>query len=334
MVYDAVIVESTRNYMDVSVANLEPYRRYHDFHDELNSTLKVLSAAAQYTVATVSVPQSSIRLGDLIKAADPSWKYPPIWDHHPRLGPAMLGSIAQLGIISVWSALDDFRVGVEAEVSRWESFSGQTLARVELAKSDEERESPLNRFLDKYCWRADDKRDLLTVLSFFGTMRNCIAHRAGKASPLLVETSAMISLQTAYRTVVDAGERTLPRFGLGEEILVHPKLAILYSHLGRKIAMHVNSKLVPILGADGILNMAAFHTPYLEHPRAGKPRFPEAALNLALKQRYRVSVLDKDEAPRRLRELGQWKRFARSYEPLDPSPTASSKKAKRSNDQK
>jgi hypothetical protein len=149
--------------MDIANANVEPYRKQHDFHEQINESLKMLTASVCHTIASLKAPNATHTLGDLIKAADPSWRFPPVWEPADDLLHSMLGFVGRLGIISVWSALDDFRVGIEAEVARWESF-----AKVELTQHEvDEREESyllLHVLLTRFGWRRPQQENILTVL--------------------------------------------------------------------------------------------------------------------------------------------------------------------------
>jgi hypothetical protein len=297
--------------MDSSNANVEPYRRYHDFHERLNESLKVLTASACHTVAFLEEPHTTQTLGDLIKAADPSWRFPPVWEPPANLAQSMIGSIGRLGIVNVWSALDDFRVGIEAEIERWEAFAKVKLNRHDVSESEESC-GLLQVLLNRFGWRRPQQENLLTVLRYFGLVRNCIAHRNSRASLALATLSASSDLKDAYLSLADRPDRILPSFEPDGEVLLHPKLAILYSHLSRLLAMQVNAELVSVLGIDGILNMTAWHASSGERPAGRLPKTAEATLNCLLTERYLVRLANNLEAPRRLRELGLWDSFSRS----------------------
>jgi hypothetical protein len=48
--------------MDTRDAISELYRRYHDFHNQLNVTIKVLTAAVEYMVSAVSLIASGLEM--------------------------------------------------------------------------------------------------------------------------------------------------------------------------------------------------------------------------------------------------------------------------------
>jgi hypothetical protein len=138
-------------YMDIGSANIEAYRRYHDFHERFNVTFKVLTASTIRTTSYLSSKTCPEKLGDLIIAADPAWKMPPVWEYDPKLTAAVIGSVTNLGIINVYSAIDDFRVNVEGEISRWESFSG-TAIPVGTTAAGKDPDCLLMPILRRYGW--------------------------------------------------------------------------------------------------------------------------------------------------------------------------------------
>jgi hypothetical protein len=310
--------------VDTSKSVSEPFRHYHDFHNQLNVTLKVLVAAVEFTVTEVSKPSSKVRLGDLIRSADPSWTSPAIWDAHPALRPALLTSIAHLGITSVYSALDDFRVGTEAEIARWEDISGLQMPFVAAAHEADDGDLPLTRFLERRGWYSKIDNNLLVLLKYFDAVRNCIAHRRGRVSRELKQLSCDSALAAASRNLSRKGINTLPPFKEEDiDLVLYPKHAIIYSHMGRLFAKTVNSLLIEMIGADGVLNLAAFHTASQEYFTKGMPRLPEVALKHALLRRYKVLLEDANEGHRRLRRLGGWQKFAAAYRRLRPTPVES-----------
>ncbi len=299
--------------MDISGANVEPYRRYHDFHEQLNVSLKVLTAAAHHTIECLEVPTADLKLGDLIRAAHPLWRSPPIWEHDPGLAQSMISAIATLGIVSVWSALDDFRVGIEAEIERWKSFSGCKVQLNDVHNSGEPQE-PIFALLSRLGWRQEQQNNVLDVMHYFDLVRNCIAHRNGRASNALSLYSSSSQLRDAYQSLENRPDESLPTFRPDDPIALHPTQAIFYSHLGRIMTTAANAQLLSILGIDGFLNMAVSHISALQIPRAMSPRSAEAALNILLYYRYRVKLDGGSDASRRLKELGLWIRFTKNYE--------------------
>jgi hypothetical protein len=299
--------------MNISNANAEPYRRYHDFHERINVMLKMLFAAAHHTISYLNSTTCAERLGDLIVAAEPSWNNPPIWDPNQNVSARLLGAVGNLGIVSVYSALDDFGVGVEAEISRWEKFSATTSPLASPINTSTTGHV-LTRLICRYGWQTVQHDHVHVVLSYFDLVRHCIAHRDARSSDALATLSKLPLLHSAYGSLQEKPITDLPAFAREDEIQIHPKLAIFYSHLGRVVAKHINDRLVSLIGTDGILNMAiAYAGATSRFTEKGALRTPEAALNAALFSRYRVDLEDGLDASRRLRELHVWKQYAKAY---------------------
>ena len=64
--------------MDISKAITEPFANYHNFHENLNIRVKIIAASLTHTLSYLNAPGNDDEIGSLIKAADPSWKFPPV----------------------------------------------------------------------------------------------------------------------------------------------------------------------------------------------------------------------------------------------------------------
>ena len=284
---------------------MEPFHRYNNFHNEVNLTLKVLSGSAKHTAKYLRSPGCTERLGDLIIAADPSWNKPPLWTYEPETEDRIVGQIGNFGVFSVFSAADDFADGIEAEVARWEDFSGGKVA-VRNAQS----EYRLMRLIQRHGFNTTGIDNDLTVTEYFQTVRNCLAHRDGRASPSLSALSKLPEMAAAYSSFTRRASKELHVFTVDEKISIHPKVAIFYSYITRRIAMSVDRQLLDLVGEPGFINMAVAHVFSKERPiRSHAYKSPEAVINSALTGRYRASSVGSNaDTVKMLRKIGLWQR--------------------------
>jgi hypothetical protein len=83
--------------------------------------------------------------------------------------------------------------GVEAELARWESFSG-TSVPVRNHSSD----FRLMRLAERLGLSTAGIESDLKIHEYFRTVRNCLAHRDSRASPALSDLSKEPTLATGY----------------------------------------------------------------------------------------------------------------------------------------
>lgn len=239
--------------MKLDKANTEPFRRLHDFHVSLNDTLKILTACVRHTFATTR--NGSHDLGTLITNADAAWKYPPMWKSADRFEDDVLARVCALGIVNVFSAADDFMDGVEAEISRWKHYSKKDWPIAEV--DDDDRFAAMaKRHGASY---TSIERDL-PVIKYFSLVRNCIAHRNGRASKALEAFSNSKPLADALAKFERRPGEGVPSFKYNEEIRLLPTQAIFYSHVVREAGQAISKRVVDVFGEDGVLRMAVHHT--------------------------------------------------------------------------
>jgi hypothetical protein len=193
--------------VNIEDVQLEPLQGYHHFHEELNVTVKLMTVAGIALVQQISAAPSQTALGELIKAADPSWGYPPVWNLEEDHRINLLAAVSDLGIVSAFSAFDDFLASTEGEWQRWHAFqsrgsSKDATLRVRSnstkcpepidtqASIEEKRPEPLVTMYGRLDWVTDGIANLLPIISYFRLCRNCIAHRGGRASLALESHSA------------------------------------------------------------------------------------------------------------------------------------------------
>lgn len=301
--------------MNFDNVNTEPFVGYHQFHEHINITIKILTSSLRNTISHVNTFNDNKELGRLIAGTDPAWNTPPVWSFDGLTNEQVYGFVSELGIVSVFSARDDFVEGVEAEITRWNSMlpDSTKLISVEDYENDDEK---LVTLYNKYNWPKNRIEKYLPLVKYFRLSRNCIAHRNLKASQALSEYSESQELKNAFvKDFKNDTISTLPEFKANEKMVFDPKLSLFTSHLLRCIAQDVNKHLLLFLGGDGVLNMAATHSFFKEKPiRTEAYRTPEAIYNFILSGRYRVLLENDFEAISRASKLGLWKKCLDQYE--------------------
>jgi hypothetical protein len=156
----------------------------------------------------------------------------------------------------------------------------------------------------------------LAVIEYFQTVRNCLAHRDGRASPSLSSLSQLPALAAAYSSFRRRASKELHAFAIDERISIHPKSAIFYSHITRRIAKSIDRQLLDLVGEPGFLNMAVAHVFSKERPiRSHAYKSAEAVINSALSGRYRASSLSSNaDIIRMLRKTGLWQRCREGFD--------------------
>ncbi len=156
------------------------------------------------------------------------------------------------------------------------------------------------------------------VYGYFCAVRNCIAHRSGRASKKLVAAAAASSLQQCLATWHGKdGKRVppLPAITAHEDVAVLPRHVILASEACGRITQDTNAKLITFLGTEGIVYMAAHHSLLSGRPLKTEAwNSPEAMLHVLLSNRYQVKLSSETEAIQVLRKLDKWKQYKRTFE--------------------
>lgn len=111
--------------IDISNAQLDPYRGFHNFHEEVNIYVKVSLSAALLLVRHSAEPSDSDKLNDLIKLAHPSWNTPPVRDMSIDIQRRIYASVSAFSLVTIFSAFDDFLIGTKAELHRFHSYGSK-----------------------------------------------------------------------------------------------------------------------------------------------------------------------------------------------------------------
>ncbi len=171
------------------------------------------------------------------------------------------------------------------------------------------------KLYEEFGWPASALSEL-PLFEYFAWARNCIVHRSGRASKGLNQYAESASLKRCFddwnnwNNGLRKGRRLppLPLLTPGDELPFVPKHAILASEVCRRIAVDGNQRLVNLLGIEGIVNMAAYHSILSDGSARANARkkTPEATLNHILVTRYRVKLrARKNEAVAELVRMGR-----------------------------
>lgn len=270
--------------MNTENANTEPYRQYHDFHENLNTTVKVLASSVVYMCNDAD----DKKFKNALNKAEESWKFAPIASIDFLPENRMLSTITTLGIVSAFSAMDDLIIGIEAEISRWNSKLDKKKRLIPQENYPQSDEKIINLY-SKYNWSTSNVENQFDILKYFRYVRNCISHRNSKVSDALSELSKSVDFQEYFKRFYSRDDKPdLPKFEPDEEIILEPRLAFFCSNILRNIAKDFNEKLIAHLNDDGLINMAAHHIFFkTDIIRTPSHRTPEAVLNNILQHRYR-----------------------------------------------
>lgn len=320
--------------MDIENANIEPFHRFMKFTEAHGRTtriiygaLQILKTAPMTADGLVSVPTGGEPWGD---GANTKWK-----DVITATNVAG-GDFAPMSLIFMLSAFEDFLVGVKAEHDRYaDLIQGQPLTgnRVEVEErawdckvngcSKEADALTLSALVERLGLSLDPIRYLLPLLKYFVLARNCVAHRAGRASDALDAYSTSHQLAesiTAWRTSSGNPPARLPVIEAGEKIPLLPRHAIFASEVCYRAAKSINAQSRVIYGVEGFVHMAAHHSLLAEKPNFFSAKSPERVIKGILGARYQVKALKDSEAEiiAVLQKLGKWKDCVRRYEASRP----------------
>jgi len=314
--------------IDISSAQLDPFRGFHYFHEDVNIYLKVSLAAALLLVRHSAEPNDIDQLYDLIRLTHPSWNSPPVREMSIEIQRRTYSSISAFALVTIFSAFDDFLIGTKAELHRFGSKGGTAVISASVTQmqvpkhpekedddDDDDAEERLRAFYAKNAWDTSLIDPLLKVIRYFRLCRNCIAHRNGRASRALVEHAADPGVHSQVKGLLDRTSDGLTEYSLNERVFVEPTQAILCSHLLRKIALDANMRLLGTLGLDGFLKSVAHHTMFGDKiVRSDAYKTPEAVLNFALTDRYRATMSNREECIQEMKRLGLWKKYMDEFE--------------------
>lgn len=318
--------------MDFSTANTEPFYIFHRFHESVNRLVKVISGALALTQRTVNGPNGKKILSDIIKAAGEPWSGSHHYDPEQELTTSTT-FIAEMGIVRVDSAMEDFLISTDAEVSRCIARSSKGRKQrdqVPIPKEAvDERDNLLLMKLCKGCgWDITAYDAFIEIFLFFHQVRNCIVHRNGRITSAVAESIANQDFMEKW-ALVSTPRRTKPMALpaiVKDRLTLLPRHVVLFSSVCHKLASVLNELLRDFATEEGLLYMAVYHSLLLDmHVEWGpSARSAEAVINWALTYRYYVKEVTTSKTIAALKAADLWDKCQERYEALAPKQKGSS----------
>jgi hypothetical protein len=304
--------------LNLSKALTEPYVRFSEIQTSFERTINITAAALFLLRRNVNIDSGSQLLGALVDAAGQEWSRNTTFRHPTALADTAIAHLSQMGVIYVFSALDDFLTGVDAELSRAQGESKMPPSRKHLASDDGSDTPSLDRICSALKCPENKLRPVMPLLRYFQLARNCFAHRAARASEALVAHSKGEDVVNALRIWFARKPEKLsplPIPTVGELLILSPRQCVLAASVCLRVAGAINDSLVSTLGETGMLMMATHHA-LLADQHSARLRFqrvPEKAVNSFLSNRYRIIVLSPQDTARRMKKIGIMKEASRRH---------------------
>lgn len=301
--------------MDISRAVTDSYVNYHIFHENLNTRVKIITASLWHTLEHLNLPGNKDKMGTLIKNADPSWKYPPVFSLDDHSDTEIYNYVSELAIFGSFSALDDSLINTDADLERWEHFNNSK-KNTERGSKEELPNEKIEKFYARHNWSVDNISSFLPIFKYFHAIRNCIAHRNSISSSELELVSNSKCLFEAVKAHFPKGD-SFPVFSEGDQVILNPKITLLCSHVIRLICKDINHHVVNEIKEEGLMYMACHHTFFKQRPEKTPAKSnAETVLNSILVHRYKIGFDDKKEALLLAKKMNLWKRCLNEYEKI------------------
>jgi hypothetical protein len=125
--------------MDLSIANSEPFVIFHDFLEEFDRNIKVTYGAL--ALAGQMPPNSVSNAGNglvRLPTEDEPWGTDTKWRSLDTVVRNSKLFVAQIGLMRIFSAFDDFLNGIKAEYDRFEHVALQKRSVASVASADDD----------------------------------------------------------------------------------------------------------------------------------------------------------------------------------------------------
>jgi hypothetical protein len=311
--------------MDLSIANSEPFVVFHEFLEQFDRSIKVTHGAL--ALISKMSPNSISNAGNglvRLPTEDQPWGADTKWRSLDAVVKSSKSFVAQLGLMQIFAAFEDFLTGIRAEYDRFEhaTFQKGSIDSVDAQEDD----IGLRKLCSHVKIPISSLNAILPIFDYFLLVRNCMAHRSGRANLTLANQSSSQGLLDALDGWQLRPGRKLPEFPQivqGKQISIQARHTIFAGIVCRALAQPINDHLLAQIGSKGIVFMAAYHSLLLEEPIVkARRKDAEAVVNEVLDGRYRVRMDGPHEALRALKELNRWKecqlRFNRLYSSTAP----------------
>jgi hypothetical protein len=327
--------------MDTSKANTESYLRHIRNHEMTNDMIQLTTTALNLLGEESKSLEGEKKLAMLVNKADPQWNKPhrTMPNSKQRIQSAQ-ANLSNLTIVRALSALDLFVHDALLELCR---FSEQVRSRPGFVHMHSAglRPSCCAAPIDDYMKDRDLAARVLDawpivghelpaivngvfpLYTYFRLARNRIAHFAEIAGQHLVDYSKEVEFQEAlklwYGSISRKKDRArpLPTLKRGGPIIFQPHHSILASAVCQRIAKSYKEACVQLLGAEGLVSMAA-HVALEKDPPGGplRQRSVEAVVVNYLRTRYGVKNATEGDIVATLQTGGFWEEAVSRYSTL------------------
>jgi hypothetical protein len=303
--------------VDISSANTEASLRFHRFHERLNLSIKVQMIGLGLLADEIDQKAPAEELKEkLYRRKGWLWGGMPDWPNPDTIVLNARRDIGQAGVVRAFSAFDLFMDEIAADLARWTAFSKQDPAPASDADEEADR---VARFYRSIGGTSAAVRFLWPIYLYFRFARDSIVHRDGVASRALVECYQDWTLANALsKWIKRTGEMTAPEVipvTAGELIDINHRHAISASSVLRLIALDINRQALHLLGARGLVYLAACRTLLDDQPIVDISGYGSMlrAMNAILSDRYRVKKVSERATAEALRELAITKSCASRF---------------------
>lgn len=313
--------------MDISKANTEPFYIFHKFHESLNRLTKAIAGSLVFTQRAIGGGSVGKKmLSALIEGAGEPWRGTNHYAPERELTSATM-FFAEMGVVRVASAMEDFVISADAEVSRWTARRSEGKEqRKPLPVTNESDDQAANLLLVKLCkgcgWDLTSYEAFVAVYLFFQRVRNCIVHRNGRITSELARTLEDEEFIKKWKKVsTPRGTQPVPLPAVVDgRLSLLPRHVILFSSVCRKLASAVNGFLLDYVGEDGLLYMAVHHSLLIDAPVewVQSAKSPEGVINWTLANRFHIKEITAGKTITLLKAAGLWDRCRERYEILAP----------------
>lgn len=313
--------------MNIDTALSEPGVRLIEFHNWFNRNIKVTFGALE--ALTQQLPAGTDEAAFVLPTGGEPWGKTTRWRNLVAPVKDAATFLAEIGIARATAALEDYRIGAEAEFTR---------ARLSPVRPRSDGAGALKGLDAMFGVDPALITDVADLAGFFEVARNCVVHRSNRASPQLAALRADPELAaTLTRWPKRAGKWTLslPDITAGEVVDWRPRHAIMASDVYYRCAMLLDRALVGCLGPEGLARMAA-HWCFFGDPVVACPAKLDAGtmVRTQLVGRYCVRSTTLAETVALLRATNSWDaaraEFVRRYPDGPETTLARRRRARRS----
>ncbi len=318
--------------MNLELANSEPFFRFHKFREDFDRNIKVAFGALEKLKLAANAIDAEGKQAEftVTPTGEEPWGEGIKWKNISPVASQACRFLAQMGLVRVTSAFEDFLVNVGAEHDRYtDLIKGGSAAPLEIA-GDENQGGLLSKLCERLKYDIHPVAYLLPLLNYFVTARNCVVHRSARASVALVEQAKSGELSDCLKNWPNLRGKPLPELpqcSFNDELPFLPRHAVLAADVCYRAANYLNAKLVESIGAEGIVYMAAHHALIREDPLPTNAfKSPDRVVNGVLSGRYRIREVSSLETIGILKSLGKWDTCFQSFENLFPEENSGARK--------